>query len=572
MRVGAAFLLCVGLGIAMSSEVVADIPVASPDSASTSEDSTVLIDVLANDTGLTDGGIVVSITSGPSNGSAAVDGTNKVTYTPDPDFSGDDTFVYRVQDADNDWDEANVSVFVSAVNDAPVAQDDLVTTEANEPVVITLLASDPDIDPFAPSSHPLEFSILSGPSHGSLSGDISSVVYDLPNLAFVTLTYTPESGFLGADSISFYVTDIFDSTAIGLVQISVSREQVFGALTGMWDVSITFEAYPFSVSEFASTFSSIYKVGTLDLQADAGFAGGAFSSLQFKANFPVGEDGAVRSTCSFAPSAMSFNYWQTVTTFSFLEMAFTHTLHLPQSPSDMYCKLVARGNVVDLSFIDTVRFGGLCKCFEENVLQLSMPWPDCDLVIDTRLEIDDQGFQEFSFTLQEIPFLSLDVLGFAVSMRLKTAFTPTSKTLTPTLLCKSDWMGCVKFICEVTGSVGLVQSLSVYGLQMQMTFPNGIELHTATSLEEAKNASVTGRSEYFEVWRLRGPVESCCGSAGRWEIDTYFDTSSMQLFDWGMTAFAIDAALTDRVRLVTAFELRSDPPTWEWEFGLKTAW
>ena len=107
---------------------------------------------------------------------------------------------------------------------------------------------------------------------------------------------------------------------------------------------------------------------------------------------------------------------------------------------------------------------------------------------------------------------------------------------------------------------------------MEMPFPNGIDFHAATSFIEAKNSSVTGLSEYFEVWRGKGPVDACCGSAGRWQIETYFRSDSVLLFDWGLTVLELDAALSDRVRLSSTFEFRSDSPTWNWEFGLNVAW
>jgi hypothetical protein len=50
-----------------------------------------------------------------------------------------------------------------AVNDAPVALDQSVTTRQETPVSITLEATDPDGDP-------LSFVVISSPAHGTLSG------------------------------------------------------------------------------------------------------------------------------------------------------------------------------------------------------------------------------------------------------------------------------------------------------------------------------------------------------------------------------------------------------------------
>ena len=49
--------------------------------------------------------------------------TYYMTYTPDPDFFGADSFTYTVCDPGGLCDVANVSVTVDPVNDAPVASD-----------------------------------------------------------------------------------------------------------------------------------------------------------------------------------------------------------------------------------------------------------------------------------------------------------------------------------------------------------------------------------------------------------------------------------------------------------------
>ena len=99
-------------------------PVAEDDSFSTAEDTVVVIDVLANDTDL-DGTIdptSVAIVSDPTNGSLSVDAvTGLVTYTPNANYNGQDSFTYKV--ADNDGlisDAATVSLTVTPVNDATV--------------------------------------------------------------------------------------------------------------------------------------------------------------------------------------------------------------------------------------------------------------------------------------------------------------------------------------------------------------------------------------------------------------------------------------------------------------------
>ncbi len=75
-------------------------PVAVDDSATTLEDTPVTIDVTVNDTD-SDGTIDVTtvvVTGGPTNGSIVNNGDGTITYTPNPAYSGPDTFTYTVDD------------------------------------------------------------------------------------------------------------------------------------------------------------------------------------------------------------------------------------------------------------------------------------------------------------------------------------------------------------------------------------------------------------------------------------------------------------------------------------------
>jgi ELWxxDGT repeat protein len=93
-------------------------PNAAPDQASTSADTAVTIDVLANDGSLSStlmpSSVAISIS--PKNGSTSVDpSTGKITYTPTKGFSGTDTFAYIVMDAlGQDSSPTSVDVVVGA--------------------------------------------------------------------------------------------------------------------------------------------------------------------------------------------------------------------------------------------------------------------------------------------------------------------------------------------------------------------------------------------------------------------------------------------------------------------------
>jgi len=91
-----------------------------------------------------------------------------------------------------------------AGNTAPVATNGSVTTDEDVPVGITLNASDADGDA-------LTYAVVSGPAHGTLSGTAP------------TLTYTPNAGFFGSDSLTFKASDGQVDSNVATVSITVNE-------------------------------------------------------------------------------------------------------------------------------------------------------------------------------------------------------------------------------------------------------------------------------------------------------------------------------------------------------------
>ena len=122
-------------------------PVAKDDTATTNEDTPVNINVTVNDAdpdGTLDVRSVI-LRMAPLNGWVAIDPeTGEVTYAPHPDFIGTDTFRYTVSDGDGASDSAVVTIRVDPFNDPPLAVDDLAFTSEGVPVNIDVLANDTD--------------------------------------------------------------------------------------------------------------------------------------------------------------------------------------------------------------------------------------------------------------------------------------------------------------------------------------------------------------------------------------------------------------------------------------------
>ena len=93
-------------------------------------------------TALTGGVQSIAVTNGTVN----VDASGNITFTADANYNGPVSFSYTISDGNGGTATATVSITVSAVNDAPVANDDNATTDEDTAVNIDVLANDSDAD------------------------------------------------------------------------------------------------------------------------------------------------------------------------------------------------------------------------------------------------------------------------------------------------------------------------------------------------------------------------------------------------------------------------------------------
>ncbi|MDJ0729726.1 MAG: G8 domain-containing protein [Crocosphaera sp.] len=91
-------------------------PIALNDTAQVNENESVVIDVLANDSDPDGDFIFVSNINQPSHGQVLDNGNGTLTYTPNTNFSGSDSFVYTVADLNGQTDTATVNLKVDAVD------------------------------------------------------------------------------------------------------------------------------------------------------------------------------------------------------------------------------------------------------------------------------------------------------------------------------------------------------------------------------------------------------------------------------------------------------------------------
>uniref|UniRef100_UPI00223FDABE tandem-95 repeat protein n=6 Tax=Vibrio parahaemolyticus TaxID=670 RepID=UPI00223FDABE len=161
------------------------------DNATVVEDTPTIIKVLGNDTFEGDDQVVsLDTNNGPANGTVSVNPDGSVTYTPNDNYHGTDSFTYIVTSGGVS-ESTTVNVDVTPVNDAPVAKDDIATTQEDTAVTIDALPNDTDAD------------------GDKLSIESASVPKDQGTVEVVDgkLVFTPAENFNGDAEITYAVTD-----------------------------------------------------------------------------------------------------------------------------------------------------------------------------------------------------------------------------------------------------------------------------------------------------------------------------------------------------------------------------
>ena len=189
------------------------------DVAVVDEDDAVQIPIFDNDSELPDTGVLTF--TEPANGSVTVDenGTPNdptddiVTYTPNPDFNGQDTFDYTLCNSFGDCSTATVTVTVTPIVDTVA---DVVTTEEDTPIQITWSGNDNDL----PDSGTFT---VTDPTNGTVTVNDNGTPND-PSDDMVT--YTPNPDFDGTDMFDYTVCDALGNCSTATITIVVSDQIV----------------------------------------------------------------------------------------------------------------------------------------------------------------------------------------------------------------------------------------------------------------------------------------------------------------------------------------------------------
>jgi VCBS repeat-containing protein len=228
-----------------------DAPVAVADTVTIDEDNNVAINILANDSDdvTADENLTVEIIANALHGQTTIEANNTITYAPNANFNGSDLFTYKITDEDGGFAEANVTITINAVNDAPVAHEGNFSVLKNSNGnIIDVLSNVEDVD-----NNITELSILScQDSNGTV--DVNSSV----------ITYTPSEDFAGLDSFTCTVSDgdlnttayinidVFTNNAPVVGDVALTMlvgETITGQIQASDDENDTLEFTPVSVSD-----------------------------------------------------------------------------------------------------------------------------------------------------------------------------------------------------------------------------------------------------------------------------------------------------------------------------------
>jgi hypothetical protein len=193
-----------GFAIAtVSVAVINTAPTASDTAISTNSNTDGTVDVASLIADADTDPLTVSIASQPSSGSASATGT-VLTYTPNLNFTGSDSFTYQL--ADNHGGSIAATVTVTVANQGPSAANDSISTTQNVSGTVDVITNDSD-----PEQGVLTVVSTTQGTSGAVSfnGTIA--------------TYTPNPFFTGSDSFTYTIEDAFGLQASATVNVTVSN-------------------------------------------------------------------------------------------------------------------------------------------------------------------------------------------------------------------------------------------------------------------------------------------------------------------------------------------------------------
>ncbi len=217
---------------------VNDKPVAVNDVYETTDLSPINMDVTSNDSDV-DGNLnraSVTITKDPAHGTITnISATGIITYEPDHNYDGSDTFEYQVCDTNGECATATVQLTITSINLAPITNPDYETVGEDGSLTITPLTNDSDPNGTLDNQ---SLMVIREPEYGT---------YTL-NLANASIDYKPNLHYFGNDTIVYEVCDLAQEPLCAQDTIFITVLSVNDAPVAADYVLIAIEGTPVSVN------------------------------------------------------------------------------------------------------------------------------------------------------------------------------------------------------------------------------------------------------------------------------------------------------------------------------------
>lgn len=195
--------------VSLTVTAVNDAPVTVADSLDTPVNGPLTVNLpglLSNDTDIESNPLTAVLVSTTTHGTLTLFANGSLSYSPDLNFHGTDSFTYKSNDGTADGNTATVTIHV---NTAPVGNTDTYSTAEDTALVVPVtgvLANDTDANTDA-----LTAVLIAGPTHGLLTLNANG-----------SFTYTPNADFHGSDSFTYAANDTIQNSNTATVNITVT--------------------------------------------------------------------------------------------------------------------------------------------------------------------------------------------------------------------------------------------------------------------------------------------------------------------------------------------------------------
>lgn len=151
-------------------------------------------------------GATVELCNAPTFGTIVSNGDGTFTFTPSPDYNGNDSFECIIATPDGGRDSVVITILIRPVGDQPLAMPDSFSTTMNSPITFDPVENDIDVD-----GDNLSVLFVTQPNNGDIGQNPDG-----------TFTYTPNNNFVGTDFADYTVSDGSGGMSTATISIVVN--------------------------------------------------------------------------------------------------------------------------------------------------------------------------------------------------------------------------------------------------------------------------------------------------------------------------------------------------------------